>query len=122
MSEDDPPARLCKFLEDGGHVNAFGKLESKSGSRPGLRVAVLLGNNTAIRFLLDQGANLHVRDSFNKTTALHTSVQSVNIDAARILIHRRVDIDGKDEYGKNPLHVAASSGKTTMAIGDRQKS
>jgi hypothetical protein len=114
MSEDDPLARLRKFLKNGGRVNAFSK-ESKSGSRPGLHMATLLGNTTATHFLLGKGADLHVRDSFNKTTALHIAGQSGNIDAAKILIDRGADINGTDEDGKAPIHVAALNGKTAMA-------
>jgi ankyrin repeat protein len=65
-----------------------------------------------VKLLLDNGADINIRDSFRRTPLLFCMKHD---RIAVLLISRGADVNMPDEIGATPLHVAASLGKRDIA-------
>ncbi|KAI2500193.1 Transient receptor potential cation channel [Fragilaria crotonensis] len=74
-----------------------------------------------VRFLLDKGAGVDVRDKYGKPPLLY-AVSSDNIDGARLLISHGANILCKDKFQNNVLHVARSADMAKLLIEDTSTS
>jgi hypothetical protein len=77
-----------------------------------------------IRFLLDNGANLHAQDK-NGATPLHRAVRTRCADAVRYLLEAGADPTTKNKPGSTPFHLAVQNtghgGSGTPAAIDGQR-
>ncbi|EKD55701.1 MAG: ankyrin repeat protein [uncultured bacterium] len=71
-----------------------------------LRDAVLNNSTGEAQLLIENGAQLNVKD-VNGWTALHVAAKFYSEDAARIMIIKGADINARDKNGYTPLHWAA---------------
>jgi len=70
--------------------------------------AVWNGCDTAVRKLLDEGANAMARNQVNKKTVLHAAAMAKGTSTiAKMLILRCADVHAVDRMGESPIHVAA---------------
>ena len=77
--------------------------------------AAFFGKLDTIQTLLDDGADIDERDSFDRT-ALHRAAGKASPEVAEFLISKGADLEAKDKLGWTPLVVSASGGHTaTMA-------
>ena len=81
----------------------------EEGLRP-LHLAVLSGKTSAVKSLLDAGADLGGTDRSGRS-ALHWSVACRENEIVKLLLAREAAIDVRDVRGASPLHYAASLDK-----------
>ncbi|EKX51651.1 hypothetical protein GUITHDRAFT_66081, partial [Guillardia theta CCMP2712] len=62
-----------------------------------------------VRFLVEQGADLHARDSWNKT-ALHLAAELGHYDICDYLIRSGADVNATNKNNQTALHYAAREG------------
>jgi ankyrin repeat protein len=103
-----------RVLTDEERSETLGRLR-QGGLRVGLREAALLGETETIRALLDGGAAVDDADSKGRT-ALGLAVQAGHGEAARLLLDRGADVNGKTSnlVGGTPLMMAAMRGDGDM--------
>lgn len=77
--------------------------------RTPLMVAALYGNFKVVNYLLQQGAEVNVRDDYDNT-ALHLSMQTCSVKSAQSLLKNRVDYNWKNSHLATPLMYAAERG------------
>ncbi len=75
-----------------------------TGQTP-LIVAVRYGAASAVRILLNYGANPDARDAAG-VSALHYAVLTKNPDLVRALLQARADASARDPWGQTPLDLA----------------
>jgi ankyrin repeat protein len=74
-----------------------------------LIIATQLGNTDTVSELLDQGADIEVKNDCGET-ALMTAITSNNQDVVRILLEKGANVNAKNFMGDTPLIVAALIG------------
>jgi ankyrin repeat protein len=75
-----------------------------------LQIASEFGNIVAIEKLIEQGADIELKNK-NLYNALQIAVYSGNYAAAEILLKQGADIEAKDAWNRTPLFDATISGK-----------
>ena len=68
-----------------------------------------------LKFLVDKGANVNVKDNID-WTPLHTAAVRSKIDVVQFLIEKGVDVNVKNSLGRTPLHEAAGSDKPNIDV------
>ena len=80
---------------------------------PRLHHAACYGWCSAMRWLLDHGANVEATDP-SKDTPLHDAAYGVQYDAAVLLLDAGARVDAPDLQSRTALHLAASDGRREM--------
>lgn len=70
------------------------------------------GHRDRVRVLLDQGADVNVKDATTGRTALHFAAAKGHKELAAYLLERGADVNAQDSAGNTPLHLAAMGGHT----------
>lgn len=83
-------------------------------SRPALHRAIVNGNTTIVRLLLDEGADLKRQDSFGQT-ALHLAVERGCEEMVRMVLEKISDPNIPDSAGRTALFSAVQSDNEPMA-------
>ncbi|KAG7376382.1 hypothetical protein PHYPSEUDO_013650 [Phytophthora pseudosyringae] len=74
-----------------------------------LRDAALTGNATAVKALIEQGANVNAKDEFGGTT-LALIARKGHLEMVQCLVKSSAGVNTKDKYGLTPLLLAAHYG------------
>lgn len=75
-----------------------------------LQIAAYEGSKDAVKFLLDQGANVHLT-ALNDESALHLACDKGHEDIVKMLLKQKSQIKQKDNFwGNTALHYAARGG------------
>jgi len=82
--------------------------------RTALHLAATRCNDEAIRFLLDWGALLDIRDQCGKTP-LHVAVGLDSVSTTAAIIASGVDLEIRDQFGNTALHQACLLGYQAIA-------
>ncbi|MCB9493454.1 MAG: ankyrin repeat domain-containing protein [Epsilonproteobacteria bacterium] len=105
LGDDD----IIKFLLDNGGQDSL-NLVTSLGQTP-LMEAVGGGNNKGMRFLVEQGADVTVKD-FTEKNLLHVAAGSGFLpDDMKFLIDKGLDINAVDVDGNTPLHYSVALGE-----------
>ncbi|KAI0882899.1 ankyrin repeat-containing domain protein [Annulohypoxylon maeteangense] len=109
MSPDASTWLLDKLTTDVCDVN----VQVIDGVYP-LQLAAVAGAFTALKWLLDKGADINVRDDHGRTV-LHSAASSCSLasmDILRYLINQKHDAEVRDSVGRTPLHMVLYSCET----------
>src|SRR5436305_2057973 len=75
--------------------------------------AAFRGDIDAVRDLIDKGADINERDSFN-STALHYAVTKRNGEMVDLLLERGADVSVKDTAGEDAIFIAGDNGDVQL--------
>lgn len=108
QSDDD---RIRLLVERGADVNAQDL--TLRGCTP-LQELVRWGNVETVDLLIRTGANVHARNRYNGSTALHVAAFNGRLDVVQLLVAHGARIDEVDNRGENPsdwvvAHLDASA-------------
>jgi ankyrin len=92
------------------------RIEERAGPRGETRLhrAAWEGWCSAIKSLLEQGANVHAGRPEDGRTPLHDAATCDRRDAAVLLLDAGARVDDRDRCGRTALHSAALQGRTNM--------
>jgi ankyrin repeat protein len=100
-AKDDDLATIQKLLEKNpkllNSVNALNQTP--------LLIASYMKNNKVVKFLLDKGADLEIKDRYG-STALHMAVVGDNKEGVEMLVQKGANINATARNGKIPLQLA----------------
>ena len=68
-----------------------------------------------VKNLVEQGANVNVKDYRNKRTALHHAVEAKSLEIVKYLVEHGADVNCKTERRATALHFAVRTGSLEMA-------
>lgn len=125
VCEDLTTDTVMDFLGKPGSIfcywNAFFKLDSKierfdfAGRKMPLHIACAIGHVTAVRLLLENGADISAR-YFKGRTALFLAVFRGHEAVVKLLLGKGADPSITDMNGQTPLHMAAAGGHANIAL------
>jgi ankyrin repeat protein len=98
------------LLANGADVNLRG-----NDGNPPLRWAVERGHAEVVNLLLEHGADVDVREERYGRDLLHLAALNGHLDIVRALVPRGVELNGRDDTGRTPLHYAAKYGHQRVA-------
>jgi hypothetical protein len=78
---------------------------SKTYKQTPLMKASSWGDEKAVRYLLERGADINLRDKLGRT-ALHLTIRPAHVETLKLLLEYKADITIKDNDGNTPLHLA----------------
>jgi ankyrin repeat protein len=94
--------RMAKLLIDNGaDVNVGNPL-------------IYIWDGGAVRLLLEKGAKVDGRDDASGVTALMTSATYDNLEAAKVLVEYKANVNLKNSRGETPLQMACRTGDLTF--------
>lgn len=109
--------RVQKSLDDGADINkmVWYNNDEPSGMThmTGLHIAAVCGQTRIVTLLVENGANISIRDSLGRT-ALHCAVKQSEEECAEILLQKGSDINTECNLGETPLHTAVKLGDLDM--------
>ena len=73
------------------------------------------GSKTAVRWLLEQGADPNVRDAAGATPLHAAAERNSHASAVRLLLEAGAEAEVTDAHGHTPLDIALSRGRTAVA-------
>ena len=76
-----------------------------------LHFAANFGDTNVTKLLLEEGANIDIKDQ-NKNTPLHLAASNGHTDIAKLLLEKGSDLSVVNKEGNTSLHLAASNGHT----------
>lgn len=74
----------------------------------GLHFYASIGDEDALRLLLNNGANIEAEDEYGKT-ALHVSAGSGHLEIIKLLLDRGAEIEAVDDYDITALHLSVQN-------------
>ena len=83
-------------------------------SRIPLHLAILNGNESRARFLLERGADITLRDS-SGSTALHLAAESENESVIKLVLEKFTDANQTDYTGRSALFIAIQKKDEVLA-------
>lgn len=91
-------------------MNIWPDIYLKNGLSP-LAVASMSGKAKAVKLLLEKGANPKLTDNEGDSILhkLATVIRKEHLDALKILMSAKVDLEAKNIHGETPLHAAAKA-------------
>lgn len=80
-----------------------------------LMFAAQMGHDLIVQYLVDKSADVNIKSTDFKFTALISAVKNDHLKSAEILIRNGANIDDADVFGRTALHYAAMYGFTQTA-------
>jgi hypothetical protein len=80
-----------------------------------LPAAIASGDYATAAKLIDQGANLEMRDEETGATALHFAVMKGRMELVEKMVTRRADVNSRTRNGTTPLHTAVVYARKEIA-------
>lgn len=111
----DRLSMMAYLLERGADLEAVGGggggVNGADGMTP-LHMAAMAGNESALLFLLQKGANVNAKCRKQKFTPLHWALYKGHEKCARLLLQRpELQVDMVDSRGRSCLHWASERGQ-----------
>jgi ankyrin repeat protein len=75
-----------------------------------LNVATQAGNIEIVKYLVSQGADIHIKDS-SKETPLQIAIHEGNLELINFFLSKKADVNMKDHFNETSLHDATDKGK-----------
>ena len=92
------------------YLNAGMDVNAKHKGRTLLHAAAGRGREVIAELLIDNGANVNVKDAL-AATPLHEAANIGDNELVELLIAKGADVNANDIYGSTPLHKAAHRGR-----------
>lgn len=109
-------ARL--LVESGADVNISnnydGPISTSTISGTVLQVAINGQSNEMVKFVIEKGAKLNIKDS-QGNTELHLAALKGNAEQAKILIEHGIDLNAENNFSRTALYYAAKHGYRGVA-------
>ncbi|MGL5955475.1 MAG: ankyrin repeat domain-containing protein [Brevinema sp.] len=74
------------------------------------------GHKDIVRYLLQQGANLHAQEDHGRMP-IHKACVNSHLKVVNLLLEHGADPKAKDNTNCTPLHMAAKYGRIDICIG-----
>ena len=97
-----PERGTYAYFEDAVKTHNL-SMRFNDGQSP-LHFAVIAGEHSIVRFLLEQGVSINAKD-ISGSTPLHEAVRYGRADIAALLLDAGADINARDSIGKTPLLI-----------------
>ncbi|KAF0720699.1 Aste57867_124 [Aphanomyces stellatus] len=97
---------IAKFLLD---KKAKLDLQDEDTLHTPLHMAIIMGNKSMARRLIESGADVELRDAEGLTPLLWATIRGFLETVGLLLLHG-ADVNGRDSTGMTPLHVACFKG------------
>lgn len=105
---------MTSYLLQRPEVRVLTEVANTAGLCP-LHVAVLSGQLSSVRTLLQCGADVELRERTSGRTALHLATEADNVSLAGcLLLEGNADVDSCTFDGSTPLHIAAGRGSAKL--------
>ena len=78
-----------------------------------LTIAAYNGHYDVVAFLIDKGANIHLRNQSNNNALINASIKG-HADVVKLLIDQGAKINARGNGGKTALHYAAQNNRTDV--------
>lgn len=110
IDQESSTNMLLKLLKNQGSICTYSQVIYESfddypKKSSALHIACALGHQPAVQQLLEQGADVSIRDS-NGATALHEAAYKGCTTIFKLLLNHGADISAQDGVGGTPLHTA----------------
>jgi ankyrin repeat protein len=106
--------RVKTYLHNGADVDAAESISTSivvnDAVLPPILVAIHEKHNSALKVLVEHGADLRPRFTKRGRTLLHFAVKTHNHEAVRCLLLAKVDIEARNKEGETALHEVAMKG------------
>lgn len=102
----DNNVQLANLLMQTG-VDCDSRFRIGSAKHPTICICVECGHVQMVKLLLEWGCSVNQAVDVSGRTALHIAASSGYMTIARMLLHRRAQLDIRDVEGMTPLHLAA---------------
>lgn len=106
MEDGEEEEKMEWFIEKGANVNQ----QNENGETP-LIHATMLSNQRAIDFLIENDADVNIRDTANESTALEWALSNSDtpIDVVKTLCEVGADLNAKNPDGRTPLFLTVDN-------------
>jgi hypothetical protein len=113
-AHDGNLADVKKALDKSANINALSSLyDYSSYYYSALGSAAGRGHFSIVRYLIEQGANINIRDSDGFTPLIKAMIGR-HFEIVRYLVERGADVNFGDKDGRTPLIYASSNGNLDM--------
>ena len=76
-----------------------------------LHFAAQNGDTEVVKYLIENGADIHAQDTILSRSAIHFAAENGNLDCVKYIAEQKGDLLDKDLYGATALHYAAKSNR-----------
>lgn len=109
VTAKENPRIMKALIDHGANVNQA----DHAGLTP-LHIAAKKGKKDIAELLIEQGAQVNIRESHRKPTPLHFAVAYEKLEVAALLLAKQADVNAQMENDETALHIAAAHNNSAL--------